>query len=91
MPSGGTATVAGVFVQRGLLRVTTSPAIPGNGATVFVDGVPRNDFGNWTWYPTGSHEVCYGFVDGLFSPICQTVNLTAGNQTTVSGTYVTDP
>ena len=91
VPSGGTATVAGTFVQRGLLRVTTSPAIPGNGATVFVDGVPRNDFGNWTWYPTGSHEVCYGFVDGLFSPICQTVTLTAGNQTTVSGTYVTDP
>ncbi len=91
VPSGGTATVAGVFTQRGLLRVTTTPAIPGNGATVFVDGVPRNDFGNWTWYPTGSHEVCYGFVDGLFAPICQTVTLTAGNQTTVNGTYVTDP
>ena len=57
---------------------------------MFVDGF-RGTTSQLDVYPTGSHEVCYGFVDGLFSPICQTVNLTAGNQTPLSGTYVTDP
>jgi hypothetical protein len=68
--------------------VLTSPASP---ATIFVDGVPRNEYGMWTWLPTGSHEVCYGFVGGLFSPICETVTLAAGVQTTVTGTYIADP
>ena len=88
VPLGGVATVTGTFVPRGLLRVLTSPASP---ATIFVDGMPRNEYGMWTWLPTGSHEVCYGFVGGLFSPICETVNLTAGVQTTVTGTYIADP
>jgi hypothetical protein len=88
VPLAGVATVTGTYVPRGLLRVLTSPASP---ATIFVDGVPRNEYGMWTWLPTGSHEVCYGFVGGLFSPICETVNLTAGVQTTVTGTYIADP
>jgi hypothetical protein len=87
---GATTTVTGSFVQRGLLRVQTSPAIPGNGATVFVDGVPRDDFGVWTWFPTGDHEVCFGWVSGLIAPACETVTLSAGTQTALTGTYTSE-
>ena len=36
--AGATTTVQGNFVQRGSLRVITSPAVPG---TITVDGIPR--------------------------------------------------
>jgi hypothetical protein len=81
---GATTTVTGVFVQQGLLRVLTSPAV---AATVSVDGMARNDWGVWTWFATGSHSVCFGPVAGFTAPPCQNASLTAGNQTTVTGTY----
>ena len=62
----------------------TSPAVAG---TIFVDGLPRNDWGLWTWLPTGSHQVCFGAVSGYTAPACQNVTLTAGNQTTITGAY----
>ncbi len=83
--SGLTTTVQGNFVQRGSLRVITSPAVPG---TISVDGIPRDDWGMWTDLPTGSHEVCFGPVAGFNAPACQSANLTAGNLTTITGTYV---
>ncbi len=83
--AGATTTVQGNFVQRGSLRVITSPAKPG---TITVDGIPRNDWGMWTDLPVGTHTVCFGPVQGFNAPACQNnVVLTAGNLTTVTGVY----
>jgi hypothetical protein len=82
--AGDTTTVDGTFTQRGTLRVTTSPAVAG---TISVDGIPRDDWGVWTDLPTGSHQVCFGAVQGYTAPPCQNITLTAGQQTTVNGTY----
>ena len=79
-----TTTVTGTYTRRGSLRVVTSPAV---AATITVDGVARNDWGMWTDIPTGQHEVCFGAVAGFTAPACQTVTVTAGGLTTVTGTY----
>jgi hypothetical protein len=55
--------------------------------TISVDGIPRDDWGVWTDLPTGSHQVCFGAVEGYTAPPCQNITLTAGQQTTVTGTY----
>jgi hypothetical protein len=83
--SGSTSTLTGTFVQRGLLRVTTSPSAEG---TILADGVARNDWGMWTDMPAGSHMVCFGSAPGYANtPTCQTVTVNAGLETDVSGTY----
>jgi len=80
---GQTTTVTGNFVQRAFLHVTTSPAVPG---TIYVDGIPRNDWGMWTDFPVGNHTVCFGTVVGLTAPPCQDVDLKTSGAT-ISGTY----
>ena len=83
--AGQTTEVTGTFTQRGSLRVITSPAGPG---TIYVDDVPRDDWGLWTDLATGSHTVCFGAVPGYaVSPPCQAVTLIAAGFTTVTGTY----
>jgi hypothetical protein len=82
---GATTTVTGTFVQSGFLQVRTSPAV---AATVFVNGVARDDWGLWTDLPAGTYQVCFGsnyaFVN---SPICQTANVSAGSTATLTGNY----
>lgn len=80
---GATAVVNGAFTQRGFLRVDTSPATP---ATISVDSHPRDDWGMWTHYEPGTYEVCFEEVGGI-TPPCETVTVTAGSQTTVTGDY----
>ena len=82
--AGVTTTVSGVFSQRGILRVQTSPEMPG---TVFVDGIRRDNWGMWTDLPVGSHEVCLGPLPGFGPQPCDIVELTAGALTTVIHTY----
>src|SRR5690606_15653507 len=79
-----TTTVVGTFVPRGYLRVTTSPAV---ASQIKVDGIARNNWGLWTDLPVGSHEVCFGAVAGYTAPGCQTVTLTAGTTTTITGSF----
>jgi hypothetical protein len=86
--SGAITTVTGGFTQRGSLRVITSPAVP---SQIKVDGNPTNDWGMWTDVPTGSHMVCFGAVAGYNPPACQTALVTAGMQTTITGTFTTNP
>ena len=76
--------MTGVFTQRGSLRVITSPSV---AAAISVDGVPRNNWGMWTDLPAGSHQVCFGAVANFNAPACQTVTVTQGQLTTVTGTY----
>ena len=81
---GQTTTVIGTFAQRGFLQAATSPAVVG---TVFVDGIPRNDWGMWTDLDPGDYQVCFGDVTGYTPPTCQTATITAGNTTNITGTY----
>ncbi len=87
--SGADTTVAGAYVQRGLLRVTTSPALPA-APTILIDGIPRDDWGVWTFLPTGSHQICFDKVVGYNPPACATVDLTVAGAT-VNGAYVINP
>ena len=80
---GATAVVNGAFTERGFLRVDTAPATP---ATILVDAHPRDDWGMWTHYEPGSYEVCFEEVGGI-TPPCETVTVTAGSLTTVTGDY----
>ena len=75
--------VVGQFERRAELRVDTNPA---SQATIYVDGVPRDDWQFWSWIPAGEHEVCFGEAGGVL-PACQTVTLAPGSSTTVIGDY----
>jgi hypothetical protein len=78
----------GNFIRRGSIRVITSPAVP---AAISVDGIPRDDWGMSTDLPAGSHQVCFGPTPGFAPPGCQTVSVTAGNTTSVTGRYTSSP
>ena len=83
--AGNTTTVAATFIQRGDLHVFTSPPVAG---TVWVDGIPRNDWGMFTDIPTGSHTVCFGAAAGYANtPACQPATVNAGVETDVTGIY----
>lgn len=83
--AGATTSHTGRFTRAAQLRVETQPAVP---ATIFVDGLPRNEWGVWTDIAPGSHEVCFGDTAGYLAPPCQTVDLVAGSNPTVVGSYV---
>ncbi|MCX6521141.1 MAG: heme peroxidase [Actinobacteria bacterium] len=77
-------TIANPFGS-GLLRVTTSPAVP---SRISVDGFVRNDWGlDWVTVPSGSHSVCFSDVTGFNKPACQTVTVTTGQTTVVNGVF----
>ena len=82
--AGQTTTVTGTFAARGYLRVVTSPAV---NSLITVDGIPRNNWAMWTDIAVGSHQVCFGAVAGYTPPACQSVNLAAGTNPTVTGTF----
>lgn len=84
LSAGATTVVTGTFVPRGYLQVTTSPAV---ASQIRVDGVPRDNWGIYTDLPVGAHEVCFGAVAGYTPPTCQTVSVTAGTTTAVTGTF----
>jgi hypothetical protein len=86
--SNTTTTVTGSFVQRGFLRVQTSPAV---ASTISVDGTRMDDWSVWTDLPAGSHQVCFGLVPNFTPPTCQTAMVTAGTTTTVTGTFASSP
>jgi hypothetical protein len=79
-----TTEITGSFVQQGQLRVITSPPV---SATVFVNGVPRNDWGMWTDLVPGDYQICFGAVAGYATPGCQPATIIAGTTTTITGTY----
>jgi hypothetical protein len=83
--AGATAIHEGAFLLHGSLRILTSPALP---ATVYVDGLPRNDWGMWQSMPPGTYLVSFASVPGYVTPASQTVAVAAGALTTATGTYV---
>jgi len=67
----------------GMLRVTTSPAVP---SQITVDGVARDTWSlKWVKLAPGSHEVCFSDVAGFTTPICETVAVADGATTVVQG------
>ena len=83
--AGNTTIVTGTFVPQALLRVLTSPAVPG---TITIDGIRRNDWGVWTYFPPGAHQVCFLAVLAFLPPTCQNINLAAGTgNADVTGVY----
>ena len=82
--AGQTTSAVGTFIQQGSLRILTSPALAG---TVFVDNVPRDDWGMWQSMPAGSYAVSFGPVPGYTTPAPQSTTVTAGALSTVTGTY----
>lgn len=92
--AGATTEITGTFAASsasgptgvGLLRVTTSPALP---SQITVDGNIADTWGlNWLQVAPGSHQVCFRRVEGYTEPSCQTVNVSAGATTPVVGTFV---
>jgi len=86
--AGATTTWDAPFVVHGSLRVTTSPALP---ATIFVNGVPRDDWGMWQSMPPGTYVVSFEAMPGYVTPAHQTVTVTSGTLTAVTGSYSPTP
>src|SRR2546425_42852 len=82
--AGATTTWDAPFVVHGSLQVKTSPALP---ATIFVNGVPRDDWGMWQSMPPGTYTVGFGPVPGYVTPASQTATVTAGVLTPKTGVY----
>jgi hypothetical protein len=69
----------------GLLRATTSPAVP---AQIIIDGQPADSWGlTWLSLGPGSHTVAFTHIEGYTEPPPQTITITNGQTTTVVGTY----
>ena len=83
---GEVTEVVGEYGRFGLLKVEVEPA--GLPSTIFVDGEPRDEYGLFAFTEPGPRTVCWGDVDGFQSPACQEVGVVAGEQSTVTGTFV---
>jgi hypothetical protein len=83
--AGATTVYDAPFLAHGSLRVMTNPAVAG---TIFVDGVPRDDWGMWQSMPPGTYTVSFGDVPGFTTPIPQTATVTASMLTTITGDFV---
>lgn len=81
--AGQITATSGVFAPRGFLRVMTDLPHP---STIYVDGSPRDDWGIWNDISPGQYQVCFG-EDAGFTPPCESVAVTAGNTSTVTGTW----
>jgi hypothetical protein len=83
--NGTTSVTANFIATYGLLRVTSNPAVP---TTIFVNNFPRDDWGfNWVKLAPGTYTVHFTDVPGFATPANQTVVVTAGQTTTVQGTF----
>jgi len=82
--AGVTTTVEGVFSVHGWLRILTDPAVP---STIYVNGVPRNDWGMWQSMLPGTYLVAFGAVPGYPTPEAQIAVVTAGQTSVVTGSF----
>jgi len=77
---GVTTETQGVFVQRGLLRVDVQPSL---AIDVVIDGVPRNQFGLFSFFEPGVYEVCGTVAPDGRTAACVVADVVPGQQTTV--------
>lgn len=100
---GETTEVVGTYTPRGYLRVLTNPAVPANVWSSDPVFAPRNKWGMWTDVDPGTYLVCLdapadwtrtGIATDNGSPWldgCVLANVTAGQTTTVTGSYTSSP
>lgn len=86
--SGETVSKVVDFIQLALLQVVCEPALK---STVYVDGIPRNDYGVWTYVEPGSHTVSFGAVEGYDPPEPQVISIRAGESAVVTGAFTLNP
>jgi hypothetical protein len=97
--AGALTTVTGTFTSNpsalgqsgvGSLRVVTSPAVPSQ-ITIKPSAVSAYIADTWGLtgleLAPGSYSVSFGHVTGWTEPAPQTITITAGNTTTVTGTF----
>jgi phenylpyruvate tautomerase PptA (4-oxalocrotonate tautomerase family) len=82
--AGMTTPYDAVFELAGTLRVMTNPPVP---STVYINDIPRNDWGLWVDVPAGTYTVSFGDVPGLTTPAPQVVTVVASGYTEVTGTF----
>jgi hypothetical protein len=97
--AGAQTTLTGIFTTNpsaagqsglGLLRVTTSPALPSQITIKAGAGTPyiADSWGlTWLELPPGSYTVSFSHVQGYTEPAPQTVTITAGNTTLVPANF----
>jgi Ca2+-binding RTX toxin-like protein len=74
-----------VMDARGMLRVTTAPAL---GAQISLNGVPMDSWGlSWVEVPLGVREVCFSDMEGWTAPGCVTAEILEGQTSVVEGSY----
>jgi uncharacterized membrane protein len=83
--ASATTTYNAAFTVHGSLRIVTNPALP---ATVFVNGLPCDDWGMWQSMAPGTYTVSFGDVPGYVTPAPQVAVVAANSLTTITGTYV---
>ena len=88
LAAGQTREVAGIFQVHGWLRVDTSPPVPG---TIFVNGLPYDDWQVWQSMPPGTYKVSFGPVPGFVTPAAIMVDVAGGSLAFVTGAYVSAP
>jgi hypothetical protein len=87
--AGGVITLCeGVYTPAASLQVVTNPPVPG---TVYVNGIPRNDWGFWNYVPAGTYTVTFGPVPDMAPPAPQTVTVVPGEYRLVWGNYTSSP
>lgn len=82
---GDTTVEVGNYERHGSLRVITNPAVP---STVFVNNIPRDDWGMWQSLTPGTYRVTFGPVPGYTSPDAMTAVVTAGGSVTITGPFM---
>jgi len=77
--------VVGSYVKAGLLKVETSPPVPG---VIYVNGIARAVWGlDYLPVIPGVYNVSFGNVDGFVTPQFQIVSVLRDQVTTVVGNY----
>jgi subtilisin len=77
---GVTSETQGAFAPLGLLRVDVEPSV---AIDVIIDGVPRNQFGLFSFFAPGSYEVCGTRASDGRQAACVQAVVVGGQQTRV--------
>jgi hypothetical protein len=81
---GKTTEVKAYFRRLGSLRVETYPPLP---VTIFIDGIPCNEWGLWVDIEGGNYTITFEPYDGYLTPPPITVSVTYGRLTHIIGNY----
>lgn len=77
---GLTTETQGVFGRLGLLRVDVVPSV---AIDVLIDGVPRNQFGLFSFFAPGTYEVCGTAAPDGRTAACITAVVAPGEETSI--------